>query len=261
MKIVKKNKTYFVNLNSKDNLSLINQLVDVDFEVIKLNDDVFSLVKKPTSKSYSGVEKTISSNFTSNLSTPSNIQKIYDLLNDKNLPINNKVEGVFEKLLNENELKIFKQLLDSKKIISFKLSDKYKKGIYKVSDSLNKDNLKNNLDGIENQKIDFSEFDKNKWIILPNKFGLAFSKVYKDQLECKDVIGLKSFDSNYYIIDSGLYEDIKSRILDLNIKDSFEISFIENKLSLNKDLIKIVFEILKEDGVVIEKRKGIYLFI
>ena len=240
MKIVKKNKTYFMNLNSKDNLSLIDQLLDIDFEVIKLNDDVFSLVRK--SSSFNGSASKVYGNSNNSVgdsksTLPTNIKKIYNLLNDKNLPINNKVEGMFEKLLNDKELKIFKELLDSKKIAVFKLSEKYKKGIYKVNDSFNQNNPKD-------QNIDFSEFDRNKWIILPNKFGVAFSKVYKEQLESKDIIGLKSFDSNYYIIDSTLYEDIKEKLIDLNIKDSFEIPFIESKLSLHKDLIRIVLEIL-----------------
>jgi len=257
MKIVKKKNTYFMNLDSKDNTSIIDKLLDVDFEVIRLNNDVFSLVRKNNKSN---------SNYTGKTSTnliPTNVQKIYALLNDKNLPINNKVEGVFEKLLSENELKIFKELLDSKKIVSFKLSEKYKKGIYKVNDSFSKhdSNTKNASDHTTNNELDFSEFDKNKWIILPNKFGLAFSKLYKDQLECKDIIGLKSFDSSYYIIDSGLYQNIKNKILELAIKNDFEIKFIENKLSLHKDLVKIVLEILKEDGIIIEKRKGIYLFI
>ena len=252
-----------MNLDSKDNLSLIDGLLDIDFEVVRLNNDVFSLVRKSTSKSNSNYTDKTTTNSISTNSIPSNVQKIYALLNDKNLPINNKVEGAFEKLLTENELKIFKELLDSKKIVSFKLSKKYKKGIYKVNDSFNKhdSSTKNSSNPITNNEPDFSEFDKNKWIILPNKFGLAFSKLYKDQLECKDIIGLKSFDSNYYIIDSGLYQDIKNKILELSIKNDFEIKFIENKLSLHKDLVKIVLEILKEDGMIIEKRKGIYLFI
>jgi predicted transcriptional regulator len=54
---------------------------------------------------------------------------------------------------------------------------------------------------------------------------------------------------------------VKGKILSLKIKDSFTIDDLKQKLNLPEDELKVVLEILKEECLVIEKRKGKYQLV
>ncbi len=245
MKIVKKNKTYFININDINEQQVVDQLLDTKLDIKKISEDVFSIIKTKQS--------TVNTGHTKPTVTPKPLdskQKIFNLLNDVNLTAKDKVEGAFEKFLKSEDLKVFKELLRSKYIYIFKLSDKYKKGIYKVSDSAQKENNT------------FDDFDKNSCVIITNQNDAStFSQKHNDQIKANKIIGLKSFDGNYYVIDFLLFKQTKDKIFSLKLENTFSIKDIQDKLNLSEDVIKITLELIKEDGLVIEKRKEIYQLV
>lgn len=200
-------------------------------------------------------------------------------------------------------------MIKDNEIILFKLSQKYKRNIYKVnegledlkepaheevnfkepiskintydeinfkknaidktngnktnSDSNSKSNT-NNLDfkTADDYKDSFSFFDNNQYIIIKNQnLALHFSEKYKEKIKNNEIVGLKSFDGNYYVISFELLSEIKNKILNLKMSSTFNIEELSSKLSLDKDVTKITLEILKEECLVIEKKKNLFQFV
>jgi len=199
--------------------------------------------------------------------------------------LSQKIEGKFEKLLNVDDLNIFKEMLASKEIVLFKLSDKYKKKIYKVNEDYEQKKQNSDLKVYAPQQVEvaipnsnvvlqqdvvgksesidkvYYLFDKQNYIILDNSnIANIFSQKYVQEFKSGEIIGLKSFDNNYYMINSNLYNKIKPKILNYK-QDPFSLEEISSKLQLSPDLIKIILEFLKEECLIVEKRKNLYSFV
>jgi hypothetical protein len=247
MKIIK-NKEFIINVTDKLEEDSLNLIKDKYFKLKKINNEVYAIV-------FSNNENKKIKQSSQNI--PSTKNKILNLLNDKNLEVKDKVEGTFENLLNPNELSIFKQMLKNKEIIIFKLSKKYKKGIYKVFEQKNK-----NFTPVNYSNISFDFFENNNYYIIENNNdAIRFSEKYASKIKNNEIIGVKSFDGNYYVIDYEYYSEIKDKFLSVDLPNNFTLIDVMNKTEFSEEIIKIVLEILKDQGVIIEKRKGIYEFI
>ncbi len=248
MKIVKKNKTYFINPDSLDEEN------NLDFFLNK----PLNLEKKESLLILSILENNVSVKENNASVKENNVsvkQKIIDFFNDENLTFKNRVEGTFEKLLNKDDLIVFKEMIKNKEIEIFKPSTKYKKGIYQIS-------FKKAHTSSSNFGAVHSFFIKNKYIILNNsEDAKKFSNDFETEIKEGKIIGLKSFDNNYYVINKDLFLDIKTKLINLNLNSSFSIGFLETKLDFSKDAFKIAIELLKEEGLIIEKKKENYEFI
>ncbi len=244
MKIVKKNETYFLNFENNSEKKELDLFVNKFLDIKNKSNSSFVLsLKDIKSIDKKVIEKSPNKDLVKN--------KIAKLLNDKNLTFQDKVEGNFEKLLNKNDLVIFKEMIEDKEIELFKLSSKYKKGVYQLS--LHKSNLSTE---------DYSLFKSNKYIILKKTDDARrFSKEFKEIIKSGEVIGIKSFDGNYYVIYKTIFDEIKQKLYLLNLNSAFSIDFLESRLSYSKELLKFVIEILKDEVKIIEKRKESYEFI
>lgn len=232
MKIVKKNKVYFLNLENDFEEKIIDNFLNVSLDSKKEKDSLVLSIKKD-------LDKTIK-------------KKIKALLEDKNLTFKDKVEGTFENFLNKKDLSVLKEMISLNEIEVYKMSSKYKKGVYQIVRKKENSYLKSSKDGT-------SVFSEKKYIILKNIEDVKnFSEKYKENIKNKEIIGLKSFDGNYYVVDSKLFLKVKEKIVSLNLKQDFTIDFLEKETNFSKELLKVTLEILKEEGFVIEKRKGIY---
>lgn len=247
MKIVKKNKTYFINIDDKKEENILEAFLYKSLDLKKEKENLLISIKEKVSK-----EKIK--------------QKIVSLLNDDSLTFKDKVEGTFEKLLNKEDLKIFNEMLSNNEIETFKLSSKYKKGVYQVF-SNKKDSNKPNFSNVSiNKKEDKEDiiktFKSKKYIILKNEEDAKkFSNIFQDKLKDKSIIGIKSFDGNYYVIDKLLFNKIRTKILSLKTSLSFTLDSFKEDAELSKELLKIVIELLKEEGLIFEKRKGSFEFV
>jgi len=276
MKIIKKDNNYVLDCNENE-ISLVDRLENIELNVIEVNEDVFVLSKNISKKKIKA-QNTFQSLPEKDKGSLLDIKnKIYQILDNRDISVKDKVEGRFEKLfLTDLDLPIFKKMIKKNEIILFKLSEKYKRNIYKVNEGLEESkqkeanlknpilNNKNNLDfkNAADFEDSFSSFDNDQYIIITNQnLALHFSEKYKEQIKNNEIVGLKSFDGNYYVISVELFSEIKNKILNLKMPSTFSIEDLSSKLSLDNDIIKITLEILKEDCLVIEKKKNLFQFV
>ena len=89
-----------------------------------------------------------------------------------------------------------------------------------------------------------------------------FCQEFNAEIKENLIKGIKGFDGYFYVIYSNLLEELKPKIL-IQFKGNKTVSLKEltEKTSLPLELIKGITEFLKEDGDILEKRKGIYQLI
>ncbi|MCX8189910.1 MAG: hypothetical protein N3F05_01635 [Candidatus Diapherotrites archaeon] len=99
-------------------------------------------------------------------------------------------------------------------------------------------------------------------IVRDENVAKALSARLSDDIKRKEVLGIKTFDGEYFIIKRPLYDKCSPIILQYIIAhNTCTIEAISNDLGLDKDLVKIVCEFLRESGEITERRKGIYEYI
>jgi len=109
----------------------------------------------------------------------------------------------------------------------------------------------------------FYSLDKEHFAVISNENeAKQLSQRMGEQIRRKEVMGTRSFDGDYFVIKSTMYEKQSPAVLSL-IKGNSPISAdeIARTLRLNKQLVMAVCEFLKEEGEISERRKEIYEFI
>lgn len=239
MKIVKKNKVYFLNPENLDEEKKLEFFLNKSLN-LDVKDSLFIA-------SFNEIKKTkVKENI---LSVK---KKIINLLNDKDLTFKDKVEGTFEKLLNKEDLLIFKEMIVNKEVEIFKLSDKYKKGVYQLT----------SRNSSFESKEGFDFFDTNNYIILKtSQDAKTFSQIYENDIKAGDVLGIKSFDGNYYVLKKDVFNELYKKIKNLSFNDTFSTEYLSSFLKISLEKLKVFIEILKEEGKVIEKKKNTFEFL
>lgn len=187
-------------------------------------------------------------------------KKVIAILKKKDL--RDRVEGKFEKYLNEGELKKFNEMLKQGRIVKFKLSKKYKKAIYKLKEEL-EEKEKKKEEVMEEKPFGEYSLEKDGFIVVRNEErAKKLSNELRERIKKNEVKGIKSFDGNFYIIETKLYEKRANDLLNfLQKKKSAYFSEVSKSLNIPRMLVKVVFEFLKDEGSVIEKRKELYKII
>ncbi|MBN2127480.1 MAG: hypothetical protein JW703_03770 [Candidatus Diapherotrites archaeon] len=187
--------------------------------------------------------------------------KLIELI--KSLPLSKRVQGVFEKELNEEELKVFQKLLIEKKVFEFKLNDKYRKAVYKLPEEINeiKEKLSSkDSDGKEKKKTQTVSVDYK--ILSGDAEARIFSSEHEKEFKEHELKGLKCFDGSYCVIKNDLLNEVSPKIIDyMKSKGNSSLGDISKDLNIPEPLIRIACEFLKEDGMLLEKRKGLIKFI
>jgi len=266
MKIVKKNKTYFINIEQDCEEKILEPFLFSEVDAKQISTDVICLVKK---SKQDNSDKTSIVGQTHNKPSNSLSQKeaiknkIIQLLNDESLPAKEKIEGRFEELLKQDDQKVFKEMLLSKEVIIYKKVN-YKKGIYKANDEkiiINKPKQEiENKQATADDIFDFFETEKYA-VIIGIDNATKFSKRYEDLIKSNEIMGIKSFDGSYNIIDARLYDSIKKKILNLKLDKQFTLQDITSRITISQDLIKVTLEFMREECLLIEKKKGVYVFV
>jgi len=261
MKIIKKNKTYFLNFENDKESQELDNYTNKDLEIKSINAKTlaFSVKEKQNVFSKEDIKK-----------------KIIAIIQDKTLSFKEKVEGQFENLLKKEDQEIFKEMLKNKEIMPFKQSEKYKKAIYIVNDNLNRHIIeskptqaksatietKSKAPTDENADLVIKDFLKKKHTIIKTQpIAERFSKDFFIKFKNNEIKGMKSFDGYFYVIDVNIYEKTRESILKSNLQKSFALEELSNKLNKEEELLKITIEFLKEEGLIIEKKKNIYCLI
>lgn len=184
-------------------------------------------------------------------------EKILSLLEKK--PYSDRVEGMFESFLFKDELPVLQKMLADKKIEKFKLSDKYKKPIYRIVE-LRKDS--ENPSAIQKNVEDYS-LEKDGFLVVKNELrAKSLSQELEKDIKDNKIRGIKSFDGFFYIADNSLVLKYTPRMIEfLKNAKSANSDIISKALNISPTLTHILCEFAKEDGVLIEKRKDLYAYI
>jgi len=184
--------------------------------------------------------------------------KILGLLKVKGL--SERVEGNFEKLLNNEELERLKELVKEEKVIPFKLNESYKKAVYKLPELKKKES-----ESIEakDKAIEEYSMENDGFLIVKNEErAKRISQDFAEKIKSNEIKGIKSFDGNYYIIENPLIEKYRNRLIkEAKEKKSISLNEISSNIGISKTLARILCEFLKEDGELIEKKRELFQYI
>ena len=193
-------------------------------------------------------------------------KKLIEMLAKK--PLSDRVEGKFEKFLSQTEQKKLAELLKEGRVVKFKLGEKYRKAVYKLREQVSgerKEVNKHDEKGMQGAKEESiaeqssEDIQKNGFAFFSNEFAAKeFSNCHYDDMKSKNIMGMKSFDGNFYFLKKYIYEDKSKAILNyLSKKKGVYLSELGNLLK-SRMLARAICEFLKEEGLLIEKKKEFY---
>lgn len=208
-------------------------------------------------------------------SSASETEKIKERVFKKlsNARLSDRVIGRFELVLNEKEKSALKELVKEKKVIEFKLSDKYSKAIYKANNfkpvlkegQSKPKKLFSSQNNSFTQKNFLKEFDLEQdgfTIIKSEEKAKKLSLSLSEKIKKKQLFGTRSFDENYYLIYAWKYKQVEPKILGLlKQKKEMDLNELSSETGFPREVIKIVCEFLREKGEILEKRKEFYKYI
>ena len=236
------------NLGLKENLS---------YEIARATAGIFVLVEKqsaeiqpPTLNAKSEEVKTSDANSNANSETD---KKIFSMLKEKELK--DRVEGKFETFLSEKENERLRELIADKKVIPFKLSDKYKKAVYELPEMRQDPN--------KIQPSDYS-FQKDGYQVITNEnMAKQISQDHEKDFKSGLLKGIKAFDGTFYLITAGIYNAKRAELIKFMEKARRDVTIYEisDALKANKVLSRIVCDFLKEEGEISEKRKDLFKYV
>jgi hypothetical protein len=268
---------------SKDEEKLLGELKD--FELVPNNKGIFLLIDKETAKGASHITCSIDETLESSIERaeqPSkeyaNIksasedsasaspdetgeeQKVIGLI--KKAKLKDLVEGKFEEQLTDTEKEALKDLKEKNKVFVFKLNSSYKKGVYRVSEEDKKAKKESEEKGVKKQLPDYT-LENDGFLATTNmERAKILSAEHKERIGDGELRGIKSFEGVYYLIEDDLLQKYIEKVMNAFAnKNKLTLAELINELKVSEDLIRIVCEFLKEDGEILERKKGEYSFI
>ncbi len=212
------------------------------YEFYRAKNDTWVLTQKEPSSTKSPPEKSLD-------------EQILKILKIKTL--SQRVEGKFEKFLNPEQLKVFRQMLESGQIVLFKLSDKYSKGVYKTKKEID---AKKPIQNRETEKK-FS-LSKHGFTVVQESEAKSLSEEFEEKIKNKELLGTRDFSGEYFVITKELFDKFNKKVLNLLENNSpLNLEELSKSLSAEKKLIKGICLFLQEDGEIIEKTRESYSFV
>ncbi|HLD59309.1 MAG TPA: hypothetical protein VI977_06810 [archaeon] len=236
---------------SKEQLKELGLNENLDFEITKIKQGILIFAEKEPAVETPKAQA-------SDIETLEIDSKIFGFLSEKKL--SERVEGKFEKFLNAKELARFKELLKEGRVFAFKLSEQYKKPVYKIAPQKTKETEKPSL---EQKPMEQYCLETDGLMVCTDKAKAEkLSFELRDAIKSAQISGIKSFDGNYYIVETELLQKYKP-VVSGAIKSGKKISLeeISKRLGISKILARVVCEFLKDDGEIIEKTRDLYQFV
>ena len=179
------------------------------------------------------------------------------------------VEGKFEEKLTPDQKEILKDLITKGKVFVFKLNESYKKGVYRVKeegkDVRVKENVKKESENFLAEKKQYPDYtlEVDGFIAtLNNDRAKILSQEYRERIEAGELKGIRNFEGVYYLIENELLVFYSEKVLE-KIKEKKEATLegLAEEINISIELTKIVCEFVKEEGEILEKRKGKFIYI
>ncbi len=209
------------------------------------------------------IDKHIDSNFTEEVLVEENTDQTQLLQKISEKKLTDLVEGKFENTLNKKEKELLKKLLEEKKVTIFKLNDSYKKGVYRVNEKTIVRKFDTEKFNTEKKPLPDYDLEKDGFIATSNlERARILSAEHKERIEEGELRGIKSFEGTYYLIQNYLLENYTKIFLNIfNEKEKISLIELAQISNISIELAKIICEFLKEDGELLEKKKGEYTYI
>jgi hypothetical protein len=265
---------------SKEEERLLGELNE--FELVPNNKGIFLLIDKETAKGASHITCSIDENVKEKEvekedkketkkeedEKTKELQEKYSEEEErvigliKKAKLKDLVEGKFEETLTDTEKEALKKLKEKNKVFVFKLNSSYKKGVYRVSEDDKKAKKESEEKGVKKQLPDYT-LEKDGFLATTNtERARILSNEFKERIEKGELRGIKSFEGIYYLIEDDLLQKYIKKIMNAFAnKNELKIQELINELKVSEDLIRIICEFLKEDGEILERKKGEYTFI
>lgn len=156
---------------------------------------------------------------------------------------NERTKERIERMLSENERNILLELQKKEVVFTYRKSGKTLYGISR---------------DYFHYAVGSSEKKEFRYGILTEEHMQRFLKDYEESIKSGEIKVLKGFDKKYYAINTQLLDTTKHKILKEIESQEKSVKEISEKTGLDEELCKCALEILKEEGMVFEKRKGWY---
>ena len=184
----------------------------------------------------------------------------------KSTRLSDLVEGKFEVLLNEGQKKALLQLVTTGKVFVFKLNETYKKGVYRVKE----DSVEEKKEKKESEYLDAPEKPFDKYTLEADGFLIIKGKdsaqkasyEYEKQIKEGHLRGIRSFDGNYYLLQTSLLDEyLKKIVISFGTNNTQSIEELAKSIKASLTLTRIICEFLKDEGELMERKKGQYTYI
>jgi hypothetical protein len=192
-------------------------------------------------------------------------EKIFARLADSSVMAKRMV-GTFEKSLSPEEATRFAELLKEGLVEPFKSNEKYKHAIYRVKPlapaqrPAQATTHKSIAGDLRPEDLTIS---KNGFMIAANEqTAKEVSAQFYDRIKAGELRGIKGFDGSVYFIETKLYVEYSSKILDFfRSHATATTEEVGSALKVSPWLVRVTCEFLKDDSLLIEKKKGLYKVI
>lgn len=100
--------------------------------------------------------------------------------------------------------------------------------------------------------------DSGYWVFDTEQEAIIFSRKHSEEFQTGEIKGIRGFDGKFYAVRRRLYNYYLVKILDLLREGPKTVEEIASILKKDRNLIKAVLEIAREEGLVIERSGGVY---
>ncbi len=205
-------------------------------------------------------------------------EKLFKILEDRK-QLSQRIEGKFEKTLNAQELKRFEELLKEGVIEKFKLSEKYKKPVYRLNEKKLREYRQKQSAIVAPSPAGnpgsnpvsktvppiFQPFSLERdgfFVLKSDEEARRISFERQEDFKKGLLRGIKSFDGSFFVIKKTMLENAQNKILAfLEKQPKADLQTISKNTQLHPEAVRAVCEFLKEDGQLFEKTKNQYCLV
>ena len=98
------------------------------------------------------------------------------------------------------------------------------------------------------------------WVFDTEQEAANFSYHHSMDIQTGEILGVRGFDGKFYAVRKSLYSYMLPKILSLLKEKPMTVEELSQSLKKDRNLIKAILELAREEGIVIEKSGGVYTY-
>ena len=96
------------------------------------------------------------------------------------------------------------------------------------------------------------------WVFDTEQEAAIFSRRHAEEFQSGYILGIRGFDGKFYAVRRNVYDALLPKILSLLRESPRTVEELSTLLRKDKNLVKAVLELAREEGVVVERAGGVY---